>query len=49
VIALLRFLDLRAVRVEVCLGIEREAVDAGELRVLLVALPVRARDAVERE
>src|SRR3954468_21288487 len=45
VIALLRLLDPLEVRVEVGLGVERGAVDPGELRVLLVAAPVRACEA----
>ena len=43
-VALLRLLDLVQILVEVLLAEERGAVDALQLRVLLVAQPVRARD-----
>ncbi len=49
VVALLRLLDLLQVLVEVFLAEERGAVDALELRVLLVAQPVGAGDAGQLE
>ena len=42
-----RLLEPAEVLIEVRLGVERRAVDAGELRVLLVAAPVRAGQARE--
>src|SRR5437868_2978157 len=49
VVALARFLEPREMRVEILLRVERGAVDAGELRVALVAAPVRAGEARELE
>ena len=45
VVALARLLERCEVRVEVGLRVERGAVDAGQLRVVLVAAPVRAGEA----
>ena len=44
VVARARLLEPLEVRVEVLLRVEGRAVDARELRVLLVAAPVRARE-----
>ena len=48
-VALLRFLHLVQIVVEVLLGEERRAVDALQLRILLVAQPVRAGDVEQLE
>ena len=45
VVARARLLEPLEVRVEIVLRVERGAVDPGQLRVLLVAAPVRAREA----
>ena len=49
VVALLGFFELGQVLVQILLGEERRAVDALQLRVLLVALPVGARDRKQLE
>src|SRR6266568_5138814 len=46
-VALLRFLEPRQVRLEVVLRVERGAVDPRQLLVVLVAPPVRARETRE--
>src|SRR5262245_9821052 len=48
-VALAGLLEPREVRVEVGLRVERRAVDAGELLVVLVAAPVRAGKAGQRQ
>ena len=49
VVALARLLEPLEVRVEVGLRVERGAVDAGQLLVVLVAAPVRAGEAGQLE
>ena len=48
-VALLGFFELGQVLVQFLLGEERRAVDALQLRVLLVALPIRAGDREQLE